>query len=140
MCGSSRLHLAGTVDEVGRASSGRDASVVFAVVVVVVQVAGEVASQAAEADLEVAREGGPPAFFEDRAVQSFDVAVGLRAAGADLGVPDAGGQSGAEGVAAELVAVVGEHAFELPARVLELGGDAAGERGGLLDGRTRRWA
>jgi len=63
-----------------------------AVVVVVVEVAGEVASQAAVADLEVAREGGSPAFFEDGAVQSFDVAVGLRAAGADLGVADAGGQ------------------------------------------------
>jgi hypothetical protein len=43
-CGSSRLHLAGTVDEVGRASPGRLSSVVSAVEVVVVEVVVEVAS------------------------------------------------------------------------------------------------
>jgi len=60
--------------------------VVFAVVVVVVQVAGEVAAQSGEADLEVARERRSPAPLKDRAVQPFDVAVGLRAAGTDLSV------------------------------------------------------
>jgi hypothetical protein len=71
-----------------------------------VEVVLELAAQAAVADVEEAGEGGPPAFFEDRAVQSFDVAVGLWAPGADLGVLNAGGESGAEGLAAELVAVV----------------------------------
>ena len=70
-------------------------------------------------------------------MQPFDVAVGLRAPGADLGVRDAVGQSGAEGAAAELAAVVAEYAFELPAGVLELCGDAPGQCGGLLDGRAR---
>jgi hypothetical protein len=61
-------------------------------------------------------------------VEPFDVAVGLRPAGADLGVADAGGQSGAECLSAELVAVVDEDTLELPASGLELWGDAAGER------------
>jgi hypothetical protein len=52
--------------------------------------------------LQVAREGGPPALFEDRAVESFDVAVGLRAAGADLGVVDAGWEALIELAAPEL--------------------------------------
>jgi hypothetical protein len=68
-------------------------SVVFALVVVVAQVVGEVATSAAVADLEVAGEGGPPAFFEDGAVQPFDVPVGLWATGADVGMADAGGES-----------------------------------------------
>ena len=37
------------------------------------------------------------------------------------------GRRAVEGVAAELVAVVGEHALEPPAGGLELGGDAARE-------------
>jgi hypothetical protein len=97
----------GTVDEVGGASPGGDASVVFAVVVVGVEVVVEVAAQAAVADLQKAREGGAPAFFEDGAVQTFDVAVGLWASGADLGVLDAGRQTLVERSAPELVAVVG---------------------------------
>jgi hypothetical protein len=51
--------------------------VVFAVEVYFVQLVGEVAAQTGEADLQVAVEGGPPAVFEDRAVQSFDMALGL---------------------------------------------------------------
>jgi hypothetical protein len=47
----------GTVDEFGRASSGRDSAVVFAVVVVVVEVGREVAAEAVEAQVEVAGEG-----------------------------------------------------------------------------------
>ena len=80
---------------------------VFAVEVVVVQVVLELAPEAAVADLEEAREGGSPALFEDRAVQSFDVAVGLWAPGADLAVLDTGREARVELAAAELVAVVG---------------------------------
>jgi len=53
---------------------------------------GDVAAQAGEADLQVARERGSPALLKDRAVQPFDVAVGLRAPGTDLRVRDAIGQ------------------------------------------------
>jgi hypothetical protein len=56
--------------------------------------------------LEVAGEDGPPAFFENGAVEPFDVAVGLWAPGADLAVADAGWQAGAERAAAELASVV----------------------------------
>ena len=56
-------------------------------------------------------------------MQSFDVAVGLRTAGADLGVRGAGRESRVELAATELVAVVGEDALELPAGGLEFGGD-----------------
>jgi hypothetical protein len=45
--------------------------------------------QSAVAQVEIAREGRPPARFEDGAVQSFDVAVGLWTAGADLGLASA---------------------------------------------------
>src|SRR3954452_10520449 len=119
-CGSSRLHLAGTVDEVSGASSGGRASGVGAVVVVVVEGVVEVAAQAAVADLQEARKGGAPALFEDRAVQAFDVAVGLRAPGSDLAVLDAFGEATRELAPPELVAVIGEHALEAPAGCLEL--------------------
>jgi hypothetical protein len=76
--------------------------------VVVVQVAGEFASDAGEADLEEAGKDGSPAFLEDGAVESFDVAVGLRSPGADAGVADIeGGERVGEAAAAELVAVIG---------------------------------
>ena len=67
-------------------------------------------------------------------MQSFDVAVGLRPAGADAGVADSGREACAEDVAAEFVAVVGQHPLEPPACRFELGGDAARERGGVLAG------
>jgi hypothetical protein len=73
------------------------------VVVVVVVVVIEVAAPAAVADLQEACEGRTPTVFEDRAVQSFDVAVGLCAPGADLAVLDAAGKSAAELAASELV-------------------------------------
>jgi len=79
----------------------------FAVVVVVVEVVREVAAQAAETDVEVARERGSPAFLKDRAMQAFDVPVGLWAPGADLAVTGSGGQQSRELTAAELGAVVG---------------------------------
>src|SRR5687768_2819795 len=105
-----------TVDELGRAAAGRRASGVGAVSVVVVQIAGEFASDAGAADLEEAGKDGSPAFLEDGAVKSFDVAVGLRSPGADAGVADIeGGERVGEAAAAELVAVIGEHAVEPPA-------------------------
>jgi hypothetical protein len=66
--------------------------VVFAVEVVVMQVVGEISPQAAEADVEVARECRAPTLFEDRAVQSFDVSDGLWAPRSDLAVSGAVGQ------------------------------------------------
>ena len=113
---------------------------VVAVEVVFVEVVSEVAAQAGEADLQVPGERGPPAFLEDRAVQAFDVSVGLGPSGADLAVADASGQSAGEGLAPELVAVVGEHALKLPARGLEFCCDSAGQGGGVLDGRPGRGA
>ena len=97
----------GTVDEVCGAASLGDAAVVFAVVVVVIQVAAEFAFEAAVADLKKPREGRSPALLEDRAVQAFDVSVGLRAPGVDARVADVEAlQRGGEREAAELVAVV----------------------------------
>lgn len=105
-----------TVDDVcGDASSG-GAAVVDAVEVVVAQVGVEVAFEAGVADVEVAGEGGAPALFEDRAVQPFDVSVGLRTSGADLGDASAERGSGrAEPLVAELVAAVDEQPLESPA-------------------------
>ena len=80
---------------------------VLAAVVVIAQVGGELAAQAAVADVDEASKRWSPTLFEDGAVQPFDVAVALRAPSADLGVSDAGGQAGVEGAAAELGAVVG---------------------------------
>jgi hypothetical protein len=67
----------GTVDELGRAAPGRDAAMVVAVEVVGLEVVRELASQAAVADLEEARERWPPALLEDCPVQTLDVAVCL---------------------------------------------------------------
>jgi hypothetical protein len=81
---------------------------VGAVVVVVGDVAVEVAVQAGVAGEVKPRERRSPAFLEDRAVQPLDVSVDLRAAGADPGL--AGAQRGdlrVEALGAELVAVVG---------------------------------
>jgi hypothetical protein len=60
--------------------------VVHAIGVVVVDVAGEVAFETGEADVEVAGEGWAPAFFEDQPREGLDVAVGLGTTGADEGV------------------------------------------------------
>ena len=70
-------------------------------------------------------------------MQGLDVAVGLGSAGADQGVADAElVEGGAEVVGAELAAVVGEDALELPAGPGEVGADPAGELGGLGSGRV----
>jgi hypothetical protein len=58
--------------------------------------------------VEVAGEGGSPALFEDQPVERFDVAVALRAAGADAGDADGvDGDRAAEAPGAKLLAVVG---------------------------------
>ena len=59
----------GTVDDLGWDAAAGEAAVVDAVEVVFVDVVGEVAFEPGEADVQVAGEGGPPAFLEDRAVQ-----------------------------------------------------------------------
>ena len=60
-----------------------EAAVVDAVVVVEVQVGVELAPEAGVAGVDVAGEGGPPALVEDRGVERFDIAVGLRASRVD---------------------------------------------------------
>lgn len=102
-----------------------DPAGVCAVVVVVGEVGAELALEAAVAEVEVAGERGAPAFLEDRAVESFDVSVGLWPSGVDaavLGVES--GDGGGEGGALELVAVIGENALQPPASGLEIAGDA----------------
>ncbi|HKO55856.1 MAG TPA: hypothetical protein VJ276_08245 [Thermoanaerobaculia bacterium] len=85
-----------------------------------------------------AGEGRSPARFEDRAAQAFDVAVGLRASGADAAVTGAKLlQAGAEGQGAELVAVVGQHPLKPPSGGVQLAGNAARPRGGAR--RSGRW-
>src|SRR5438067_783068 len=105
--------------------------------VVVGEVAVELAAEGAVAWVEVAGECWSPAFVEDRLVQGFDVAVGLRPAGVDVGEACAEPvERAAEALAAELVAVVGEDALEPPAGLLQLRCDAAGELRGLGGGRV----
>src|SRR6185436_5299025 len=126
-----------TVDEVCGDASAGEAAVVNAVVVVEGEVGVELASEAAVARVEVAGEGRSPAFVEDRLVQRLDVAVGLWAPGVDAGVADGAAlEQLAERGAAELVAVVGEDAFQAPARRLQRIGDAAREAAGLQRGRV----
>ena len=64
-CGSSGLHLVGTVDDVCGDASVGEAAVVDAVVVVEAQVGVEFSAQVAQARVEVARERGAPALVED---------------------------------------------------------------------------
>src|SRR5438034_149084 len=114
-----------------------EAAVVDAVGVVVGEVAVQLPFEAAVAGVEVAGEGGSPAFLEDRLVQRFDVAVGLRAAGVDVRDLRAEPRDRlVEALTAKLVAVVGEHAFEPPAGGLQLAGDAARELRGLRAARV----
>ncbi len=104
-----------------------------AVEVVEGEVALELAPEAGEARVQVACEGRPPALVEDRLVQRLDVTVGLGATGVDVG--DARAETldaGVEERALELVAVVGEDAFEPPASRLQLARHAPGELRGLL--------
>src|SRR6266511_599491 len=126
-CGSSRgLHLVGTVDDVCGDAAACEAAVVDAVEVVVVDVGGELALETFEAEVEVAGEGGPPAFLEDQPVQSFDVAVALRPAGADAcDSHTVDGDRAAEALGAKLHPVVGEHALQSPAGCFQLARDPA---------------
>ena len=73
-------------------------------------------------------------------MQAFDVAVGLRAPGADLAVRDAIGQAASELAATELAAVVAEHALKAPAGVLQFCGDAGVPAPRVRDRRSRWWA
>jgi hypothetical protein len=74
-------------------------------------------------------------------VQRLDMSVRLWAAGVDVGDARAEALHGrVEARALELVAVVAEDALELPAGSLQLAGDAAGERRGLLRARVARGA
>ena len=92
-----------------------EAAVVDAVEVVVVDVVGEVAFEACEAEVEVAGESGPPALFEDQSMERFDGAFGLGAAGANQGVLEAEvAERVSEVACAELAAVVCEDALEAP--------------------------
>jgi hypothetical protein len=111
--------------------------VVDAVEVVVVEVAVELPLQAGVAGMEVAGEGGSPALVEDRLVERFDVPVRLRAAGVDMRDRCAEPlDRGVEALAAKLVAVVGEGAFQPPAGGLQLAGDTTREQGCLRRGRV----
>jgi hypothetical protein len=99
---------------------------VGALLVVVGEVVVEVAAQTGVGDLVEARERRSPALFEDRAVESFDVPVGLRSAGANPGVTGAERcERAAEVEVAELVAVVRQNPLELPARGLQVRRDTA---------------
>jgi hypothetical protein len=107
-------------------SDNAEKLVVGAVVVVIVEVVGEVAAQAGDGDAEVAGERGPPAFFENQPLQRFDVAVGLGATGADAGDADrVHGDRAAEALGAEFHAIVREDALELPSRRLSVRGQRA---------------
>jgi len=77
--------------------------VVDAVEVVVAEVALELTAECAVAWVEVASEGWPPALVVDRLVKRFDVAIGLRAAGVDVG--DAGAEP-LDGLVEALAAVL----------------------------------
>ena len=60
-----------------------------------------------EADVQVAGEGGAPAFLEDEALECLHRAIRLRATGADQRLASAAlGERRAEVVGAELAAVI----------------------------------
>src|SRR5664280_3452404 len=133
-CGSSGLHLSGTVDDVCGYASLCESAVVCAVGVVEAQVGIELAFEPCVAGVEVARERGSPALVEDRLVQRLDVPVGLRPAGVDAGVAHLQRLECRGEVALELVAVVAEHPLQLPAGGLQLPCDTSGEDAGLSGG------
>jgi hypothetical protein len=121
----------GGVDDICRDAAFGDAAGVGAVGVVELEVLGQVGSQAAVGDVEVAGEAWAPAFVKDRLVEVFEVAVGLGAACSDAGVACVELAEGGVEAGAKLVAVIGEHAFELPATAGQVGGDPARELAGL---------
>ena len=121
----------GGVDDICGYPALGDAAVVGAVGVVDGEVFGQVSAKAAVADVEVAGEAGSPAFVEDGLVEALHVAVGLGPAGTDAGVTCAQAGEGRVEAFLELVAVVGEDAFELPACAGEVLGDAASQLTGL---------
>jgi len=75
----------GTGDGVRRDAAASEAAVVNAVMVVEGEVTLELAPQAPEAWIQVAREGRTPTLLEDQPLQGLEVAIGLRAAGVDVG-------------------------------------------------------
>jgi hypothetical protein len=117
----------GAVDDVCGDAGAGEAAVVNAVVVVEVEVGVLLAAQSRQARLDVACEGWSPAFVEDRLVERFDVAVGLRAAGVDGCVACLQARDRVDERALELVGVVSEQTLERPAGGLEILCDAAGE-------------
>src|SRR5207247_3210589 len=119
--------LVGTVDDVGWDAAAGEAAGVGALGVVVAQVVGEVAAQSLEADLQVAGEGGPPAFVEDRLVKRLDGAVGLWTAGADACRSSAQALDGLLEAAAKLAAVIRQRPLEPPVGRTELLGHPAGK-------------
>lgn len=102
------------------------------VVVVEAKVGVELKPQAAQPGVHVAREGGPPTLVENRLVQRLDVAVCLRAPGADAGVVHLQPVDCLGEIPLELVPVVREETLQAPARLPQVLGDAAGELGGLF--------
>src|SRR5213082_3541046 len=72
-CGSSRLHLPGTVDQLSRDRSVGEPSGVSALVVVEAHVGVELALEPAIAQVEVAGKRRSPALLEDRSVEALDV-------------------------------------------------------------------
>src|SRR2546421_782353 len=131
-CGSSRLHLPGTVDQLSRDRSVGEPSGVSALVVVEAHVGVELALEPAIAQVEVAGKRRSPALLEDRSVEALDVAVGLWASAVDAAVARVERlKRVCERRLCELGAVVGEDALELPARLLELARNTLDQARGL---------
>src|SRR5437899_3452938 len=112
---------------------------VGALLVEVAQVALEVPAERGEVWHERAREGRTPALFEDRALRPLDAAVALRTPGGNE--PLRGAQVAdrlAEARMDELVAVVGGHRAQPPARRLKFRRGAAQDRHAVVVSRVGR--
>jgi hypothetical protein len=108
--------------------------VVDAIVVIEAQVGVELSFQPGVARVDVAGEGGSSALLEDRLVERLDVAIRLWSAGMDSTVAGLELLQCGREVAAELVAVIGEHPLQPPAGGLQLPCDPLGELAGLSSG------
>jgi hypothetical protein len=116
-----------------------EAAGVGAVEVVVAEVLLEIALEGGQLGHERAGEGGSPVLLEDRLLQTLDVAVRGRSAGADPSLLDAEVlQSLAEVAGAKLGAVVGDDRLQLPAGRGELRGYPLDERAAVLGAGVAR--
>ena len=112
---------------------------VRAVVVVVLEITGEIGAQGREAGHQGPRERGPVALLQDGLMDALHAAIALGPTGADARGADAGvGKRLGEGSAGELAGVVGADALEVPAVAGQVRCSLLGEGRGMARGGVSR--